>query len=264
MAVIWGLDLREIQWNKFASKNMFDKKWHLRREKMIIYQLAMISMVCSESVGTAALSAYVDQQSHLETIYPSSHVHNNDIVGIASFNIFMGVAIATIFGAAFFFDLFWPERHESKGVKLAWKISAVAVCIGAFADALAFTVIVATHECWVNGVSGPELTRVLQEAGKPNWKYRKNARAVASVVLLWVGLVFTIASTYILFKSYAHNEIFGPKSDEALAAEKNAGNSVLDPEREGLPPTPLPPPVPQYPENPNYFSEKYTRRQDVI
>ncbi|KAF3904978.1 hypothetical protein AA313_de0201098 [Arthrobotrys entomopaga] len=193
MAVIWGLDLREIQWNKFASKNMFDRKWYLRREKMIIYQLAMISMVCSESVGTAALSAYVDQQSHLETLYPPSRVHNNDIVGIASFNIFMGVAVATIFGAAFFFDLFWPERHESKGVKLAWKISDIAACIGTFADALAYTVIVATHECSVDGVTGSRLTQVLRESGRPNWKYRKNARVVASVVLLWVGLVFTIA-----------------------------------------------------------------------
>ncbi|EPS43406.1 hypothetical protein H072_2681 [Dactylellina haptotyla CBS 200.50] len=259
MAVIWGLDLREIKWSKFASKNMFDRQWYLRREKMIIYQLAMISMVCSESVGTAALSAYVDQQDHLESVYPPAHVHNNDIVGIASFNIFMGVSVATIFGAAFFFDLFWPERHESHGVKLAWRISAVAVCVGTLADALAFTIIAAMRECWVDGVTGEELARVLREAGKPNLKYRHNARIVAAVVFLWVGLVFTIASTYILFKSYAHNEVFGPKSHEALSAEKRTdAEKVLQPSS-----TP-PPPVPQFPENPNYFSDKYTRREDVI
>ncbi|KAF3920785.1 hypothetical protein ABW20_dc0105398 [Dactylellina cionopaga] len=243
---------------------MFDRRWYLRREKMIIYQLAMISMVCSESVGTAALSAYVDQQSHLESVYPPSHVHNNDIVGIASFNIFMGVAIATIFGAAFFFDLFWPERQESNGVKLAWRISAVAVCIGALADALAFTVIAAMHECWVDGVSGEQLDLVLREGHKPSFKYRHNARIVAAVVLLWIGLVFTIASTYILFKFYAYNEAFGPKSREVLTTEKQSGAFSSDQENDAGLPMPAPPPIPHYPENPNYFNEQFTRREDVI
>lgn len=35
---------------------MFTRIYHLRRTKMIVYQLAMIFCVCSESVGTAALS----------------------------------------------------------------------------------------------------------------------------------------------------------------------------------------------------------------
>ncbi|KAJ6259391.1 hypothetical protein Dda_6292 [Drechslerella dactyloides] len=249
-----------MAWGKFASKNMFDPQWYLRREKMIIYQLAMILMVCSESVGTAALSDYVDQQDYLERAFPGSHIHNNDIVGIASFNIFIGVAVATIFGAAFFFDLFWPDRYESPGVKLAWKISAVAVCVGALADALAYTVIVATHKCWVDGVSGEDENALLEKAGQPSWLYRKNPMAVASIVLLWLGLVFTIASTFILFKFYAHNEAYGPKSHAALEAEKTQGEQSLVEN----PPKPTPPPVPQYPENPNYFSDKYTRAEDVI
>ncbi|KAK6337316.1 hypothetical protein TWF730_002721 [Orbilia blumenaviensis] len=264
MAVIWGLDLHEIKWKKFASSNMFDKQWYLRREKMIIYQLAMIVMVCSESVGTATLSAYINQQAHLENAYPGSHIHNNDIVGIASYNIFVGVAVATIFGAAFFFDLFWPGRQETDGVKLAWRISAAVVSVAALADALAFTVIVAIHECWVDGVKDEELEAVLREGGYPDWRYRKNARAVASVVLLWVGLVFTIASTFILFKSYAHNEKFGPKSHEALKAEVQGPEQGSDLEKQAAPPSPGPPPVPQYPENPNYFSGRYTKREDVI
>jgi hypothetical protein len=56
MTVIWGLDLHEIQWRKFKSSYMFDRTYHLRRTKMVVYQLAMILCVCSESVGTAAFS----------------------------------------------------------------------------------------------------------------------------------------------------------------------------------------------------------------
>lgn len=61
MPVIWGLDLHEIQLWKFKSSYMFNTEYYLRREKMIVYQIAMIFCVCSESVGTAALSGW----SHL-------------------------------------------------------------------------------------------------------------------------------------------------------------------------------------------------------
>jgi hypothetical protein len=47
---------------------------------------------------------------------PTASFHTNPTP-----DIFVGIFVATIFGAAFFFDLFWPERHESLSVKLAWK-----------------------------------------------------------------------------------------------------------------------------------------------
>lgn len=56
MAIIWGLDLREIQWAKFKNSYMWNNEYHMRRTKFIIYQLAMILCVVSESLGTAALS----------------------------------------------------------------------------------------------------------------------------------------------------------------------------------------------------------------
>lgn len=56
MAVIWGLDLHEIQWGKFKNSYMWNNEYHMRRTKFVIYQLAMILCVVSESLGTAALS----------------------------------------------------------------------------------------------------------------------------------------------------------------------------------------------------------------
>lgn len=56
MTLLWGLDLREIHWSKFKGSYMFTPVYHLRRTKMIVYQLAMILCVCSEAVGTAALA----------------------------------------------------------------------------------------------------------------------------------------------------------------------------------------------------------------
>lgn len=54
--VIWGLPLSEIRASKFKSSNMWSEDYHLRRTKFIVYQLAMILCVVSESLGTAAMS----------------------------------------------------------------------------------------------------------------------------------------------------------------------------------------------------------------
>ncbi|MDI1492191.1 MAG: hypothetical protein OHK93_003403 [Ramalina farinacea] len=215
MAVIWGLDLREMQWGKFKSSYMFNTEYHLRRSKMVVYQIAMILCVCSESVGTAALSEYVDQQEFIARQDHLAVVYNDDFVGIMSYNIFVGVAVATIFGAAFFFDLFWPERHESPSVHLAWKICAVIMCVMGLADALAMTVIVATKSAYLSGPDAVQGMTLLQQYLKPTLIYRKNAKAVASVVLLWPGWVATVASTVILFLSHQHDAIHGPKSTHA-------------------------------------------------
>ena len=167
MAVIWGLDLREMQWGKFKSSYMFNTEYHLRRSKMVVYQIAMILCVCSESVGTAALSEYVDQQEFIARQDHLAVVYNDDFVGIMSYNIFVGVAVATIFGAAFFFDLFWPERQESPSVHLAWKICAVIMCVMGLADALAMTVIVATKSAYLSGPDAVQGMALLQQYLKP-------------------------------------------------------------------------------------------------
>lgn len=61
--VLFGLDLADLAWYKFGNEWMFkNNEYHLRRTKFIIYQLAMIFCVLSESLGTAALSG---QLQHL-------------------------------------------------------------------------------------------------------------------------------------------------------------------------------------------------------
>lgn len=83
---------------------------------------------------------YLDQQDDIQNHHPGIYVYNNDFIGAASYNIFVGIAVAFIFGGAFFFDLFWPERHESRSVRLAWKICAVIVSVMMLSSALTMTV----------------------------------------------------------------------------------------------------------------------------
>src|SRR5712672_2398709 len=74
MAVIWGLDLREIKWSKFKNSYMWNNEYHLRRTKFIVYQIAMISCVVSESLGTAALSSIFILHSCLNFHIPQKHI----------------------------------------------------------------------------------------------------------------------------------------------------------------------------------------------
>ncbi|KIW46668.1 uncharacterized protein PV06_02319 [Exophiala oligosperma] len=230
MAVIWGLDLRDMKWGKFKSSYMFgNRDYHLRRTKFVVYQIAMICCVVSESIGTAALTDYVKQQSRIERLHSSAAVHNDDFVGIASYNIFVGIAVATIFGAAFFFDLFFPERYEPRNIRWSWRVSALIVTLMTFADAIALTVIVATGHAWISANS-QDAAEIAQKALNPPLRYRDNGRAIASVVFLWVGLVGTIASCIILWLYYQHLDTYGPKSHTARMRDE-IDKSILKTER---------------------------------
>lgn len=195
MTVIWGLDLKEMQWGKFKSSYMFgNTDYHLRRTKFVVYQLAMIFCVISESLGTAALSDYIDQQKYLVRQNKQAIEYNDDYVGIGSYNIWCGIFVAFIFGAAFFFDLFWPERHESRSVRLAWRTCAVLSCIFVLASAIAMTVILTTHTAYIKNVDQATADQLLSgfpKSGSP-LDYRKNGRAIASLVFLWPGWIFTV------------------------------------------------------------------------
>lgn len=229
MAVIWGLDLKEMQWGKFKNSYMWNKEYHLRRTKFIVYQIAMIFCVVSESLGTAALSDYVDQQDFVAKHSPGATVHNNNFVGIASYNIFVGIYVATIFGSAFFFDLFWPERNESKSVKIAWRVCSVFACMLTLSAALAYTVILATKSAYVSGTDAANAARLLREYGGSPMKYRENGRAVASVVFLWIGMVGTFASTALLWHSLNHIDAHGPKSTHARTRDGLGADSTEKP-----------------------------------
>lgn len=197
MAVIWGMDLRDMKWSNFKSSYMFgNTDYHMRRTKFIIYQLAMIFLIVSESLGTAVLSDYIDQQNTLQHRFPGITVFNNDFVGIASYNIFVGIFAAFVFGAAFFFDLFFPERYEPRWVQNLWMGCAIFTCLAATGDALGYTIILCLRGEQINYVNSddPQLQQDINRARNSTpILYRNSGRAIASVVFLWLGWACSIA-----------------------------------------------------------------------
>lgn len=151
---------------------------------------------CSLATITNTSTDYVDEQKRVESLDPNAKNYNNDYVGVASFNIFAGVFTAFIFGAAFFFDLFWPARHEDRGIRIAWKACGVMSCVFVLASALAMTIIVALRSANVTGVSPERAEELLGQYTKYNvtpLTYKDNGRALASVIFIWPGWVATVA-----------------------------------------------------------------------
>jgi len=215
MVVIWGLDLKEMQWRKFKGSYMWGRTYHHRRRRFIAYQLAMILCVVSESLGTKVLSGYAHQQGNLEAttgVDSPPTVINNKIVNTFAYNIFVGVYVAIIFGSAFFFDLFWPERREVSGVRIAWRICSVLACCFTLSSALLLTVTLVTHRAVLVGPAGNvEL--------EPPLVSRNKGEAIASLVLVWTGWLATCWSTYLMWSCISHRERYGPFSEHARAGD---------------------------------------------
>jgi hypothetical protein len=145
---------------------------------------------------------YIDMQDRISRVSSKRiQVYNNNYVGAASYNIFAGVFVAFIFGAAFFFDLFWPARKESRGVRMAWKVCGVLAVIFHLGAALALTVITAKYRCNMSDNHGRTMLgqdeqlywwRQYSKHDEAQLRYRNNARAVTAVVFAWLGWVSVV------------------------------------------------------------------------
>lgn len=109
----------------------------------VVYQLAMLVCLAAECTATYSLSKYEKLQNHIElnSAYAgTASLYNNDIIGAAITTIVFCVFVATLFGADFFFLLFFPRRTYPRWYNAARKAAAVAITAGLTAAAIYSTV----------------------------------------------------------------------------------------------------------------------------
>ncbi|KAJ8094514.1 hypothetical protein PM082_010948 [Marasmius tenuissimus] len=210
MPVIWGFDLSEMRWSAFGHRNMFDKRWHLRRERFVIYQLAMLICLAAECTSTYSLAKYDSLKDHVEEFTGGrATLHKNDLKSAEVLTIFFCVMVATLFGADFFFLLFFPRRRYPRWYVLLKKFFAVFITAGVLAAALMSTIVVATGEADISGASAEEARQLTEIYFRPPLEYDRWAVNIAYVCLLWPGFLATAASTVILFVAANWDEEHG-------------------------------------------------------
>ncbi|EGU10967.1 hypothetical protein RTG_03180 [Rhodotorula toruloides ATCC 204091] len=214
---VWGFPLGDLNFQAFSSKKMFDPRWHLRKERFIAYQVAMLVCLAAECTATYSLDKYEDLQTHIESRFSPAHLYQNDLIDMEISTIVFCVAVACLFGADFFFLLQFPRRVYPKWYQTTKKVLAVVITLGIFACALGSTVrppsppspvfpptnprprlieqiVIARNSAILSHVS-PSVARAATDYYyRPPLRYKDWAVNVAWVVLLWVGWVGCVAA----------------------------------------------------------------------
>jgi len=190
----------------------------------------MLIALAAECTATYSLSKYDSLQDHIQSysisslpLSPRASLHNDDIIDSAIVTIVFCVLVATVFGADFFFLVFWPERAYPRWYNVAKKLLAVVVMAGVGVAAITSTVVISTRQAFVTGVGGDVAAALTRVYFRPPLIYRKWAVNIAWLVLLWITFAFTVASTLLMFIAAAHDEEFGP-TPQSVLDEKERGN----------------------------------------
>jgi hypothetical protein len=125
--------------------------------------------------------------------------------------------VSTVLGAAFFLDLVWPTRVESKAVRTAWKVCGIIAVLLHLGAMLAFTVITARncgHFTFTDQADaskatleyGQSLLSQYHKNGGVPLCYRRDGRAIAALAFGWPGTVTIMGSCILIFMSINHAE----------------------------------------------------------
>ncbi|GAA5926335.1 hypothetical protein JCM1841_005537 [Sporobolomyces salmonicolor] len=209
--IIWGFDLSELSFHAFSSREMFDPRWHLRRERFVAYQLAMLICLAAECTATYSLDKYEDLQTHIQERWAAegAHVYQNDIIDMQIVLIVMCVMVACLYGADFFFLLQFPRRRYPKWYQSTKKACAIIITLGVFAAALGSTIVVARNSAKIEHVSDAVAAAAAAYYFRPPLQYNKWAVNIAYVVLVWIGWVAVVISTILMFMAADYDALNG-------------------------------------------------------
>ncbi|KAK7025478.1 hypothetical protein VNI00_016007 [Paramarasmius palmivorus] len=218
MPVIWGFDLSEMEWSAFGHAKMFDKKWHLRRERFVVYQLAMLIGLSAECCATYSLAKYDNLAEHVNFWSGGrATLHKNDSYSSSVVSIIFCVFVATLYGADFFFLLFFPRRLYPRWY--VWTKEALAVIITAVEQS---KIVIATRSAYLTGVSQEEARSLLELFFRPPLEYKTWAVNIAWIVLIWPAFLATAASTVLMFVAAEHDATHGTEPLDEKAPRSHA------------------------------------------
>lgn len=112
----------------------------------------MLTGLAAECTATYSLSKYNFHQDHIEEASGGTvSEYNEDLIRSAICTIVFCVFVATLFGADFFFLVFWPRRRYPSWYHHAKKAAAVIITLGVLGSAIASTV---SNPPWNRGGKG--------------------------------------------------------------------------------------------------------------
>jgi hypothetical protein len=145
-----------------AGKNQFVADFSLLSPQLtaplaVVYKLAMFACLAAECAATYSLNKYEKLQVHAEALSSTVHLENNDLINAEITTIVFCVLVACLFGADFFFLVFFPRRTYPTWYNITKRVCAVVITTGVFVSALISTWVVACREAILTGMTAQEL-----------------------------------------------------------------------------------------------------------
>jgi hypothetical protein len=192
----------------------------------------MLVGLAAECTATYSFSKYSIQQHRIEkgTDFAAT-VHSDDIRHAAITTIVFCVLVATLFGADFFFLVFWPRRVYPTWYNLAKLVLAVAISIGMLAAALQSTIVVVNHSSFISGVSDDVAQQWRDFYSRPSLVYKEFPQNIAWVVLLWIATIATLASTVVMFMAVRHHDLHGTEPASEGLVDHNYNGTTTNTEK---------------------------------
>lgn len=132
----------------------------------------MLICLAAECTATYSLSKYDDLQTHVKASALASgptrpHLHKIDLKTAEVLTIVFCVFVATLFGADFFFLLFFPRRVYPQWYNVARKALAVWITLGVLSGALMSSVVVARSSAFITGVDDATQLQLVRSFHRP-------------------------------------------------------------------------------------------------
>jgi len=204
----------EATWSKFKSSYMWgNKEYYLRRTKFAVYQLATTNVNIITGIGVDCFKDYNGLSKQSVPGFPDARIKTPNFVPAFAFNLAAALLVAVVFAPAVFFELFWPEREESPLMQWISKLSAAFTALCNLAAAAELTAIVVTSGVKFSNVTAEQEAIIRANWDGPKLDYKNNWEAWATVGFDWLEVIFVIWSTTIMWRSYSHNNKYGPFKD---------------------------------------------------
>ncbi|KZP34149.1 hypothetical protein FIBSPDRAFT_385 [Athelia psychrophila] len=189
----------------------------------------MLVCLAAECTATYSLSKYEYLQTNVETAAipgaARAQLHNDDLIAAECIVIVFSVFVATLFGADFFFLLFFPRRVYPRWYNMVRKTLAVGITAGVLAGAVMSSVVVARSSAFITGVDDAAQAALTAFFYRPPLRYSAWPTNIAFVVLTYIGFLCTAASTVLMFRAAAYDARngAGPLPDSGSAHASGAG-----------------------------------------
>ncbi|PYI17902.1 hypothetical protein BO99DRAFT_444315 [Aspergillus violaceofuscus CBS 115571] len=171
----------------------------MSRLTSFVLLLATISNITAFALGAATLADYLNQRSYLLGLVPKAEVHDSAYIGAASYNICSSFLSALIL----LIVLIVQVLRRTIGHK-SLIVGAIIPSLIGFVNALTLTIITATKVVSFGDSVGPRVTTYLDEAADSDGvplEYRKDAMAIAAVVIAWLGWACSVVGCAVLLKT---------------------------------------------------------------